>query len=229
MLFRSVAVQCAEDVHDVQKVASVLCAAPQLVQRLCERVRARDRFCVVAKQFVTDVLRGATTRRRNAALCQLHAALSQQMPSIPVVDRSLRSLACMHATVVMMRTQSLCSFAVVGNAFCHSARHMLAVASYLGASLASLLAFGLGARLVLVQQTEHGGALILGEGLGELVDCRRHLQALVQHIALALDLHVTRPLQELGQVTVGLDGTTDAHRARARWAKGIALDLGGLP
>merc|ERR1719198_1120436 len=54
----------------------------------------------------------------------------------------------------------------------------------------------------------HGSALV--ESLGELVDGRRDLQALVQNLALALQAHVRRPLDVAAEVASRLDGATDA-------------------
>ena len=99
--------------------------------------------------------------------------------------------------------------------------------THLGAGEARSGTLSLGAWLVLVQEAEELRALVLGEGLGELVDGRRHLEALVQDLALALDLDVAGPLQLLGEVAVGLHIAADAVRARGRRAKRVALDLGG--
>ena len=83
----------------------------------------------------------------------------------------------------------------------------------------SALRFGAG--LVLVQQSEHFSALVLGQSLGELGDGRGNLEALVQDLALALDLDVTRPFQELGQILLGLHIASDAVRSGGGGAKRV--------
>ena len=62
--------------------------------------------------------------------------------------------------------------------------------THLSLAEASLVALLLGLGLVLVQQTENFSALVLWESLGELVDGRGDLEALVQDAALALQLDV---------------------------------------
>ena len=55
--------------------------------------------------------------------------------------------------------------------------------------------------------------LVLLEGLAELVDGGGHLQSLHEDSLLALDANVTRPLDEAGQVTLGLDVSSKAEVA----------------
>jgi len=66
-----------------------------------------------------------------------------------------------------------------------------------------LLLVGLG--LVLGEQLEELGSLVLVESVRELVDLRRHLQSLHKDALLTLNTDVARPLDETGQVTLGLD------------------------
>ena len=51
----------------------------------------------------------------------------------------------------------------------------------------------------------------LVERLAELVDRRRHLKALVQHLTLTLQANIRRPLHVARQVTLGLDVPADAE------------------
>eukprot|EP00964_Phaeocystis_antarctica_P144618 scaffold110467_cov63-Phaeocystis_antarctica.AAC.4 len=60
-------------------------------------------------------------------------------------------------------------------------------------------------RPVLVQQLEQVDGQVLVQRVLELVDRRRHLQPLVQHLALALDAHVLRPLDVAAEVTLRLN------------------------
>ncbi len=48
-----------------------------------------------------------------------------------------------------------------------------------------------------------GGVLV--QSLGELVDGRWHLQAVLEHTVLALKTHVLRPSHEARKITLGLN------------------------
>jgi hypothetical protein len=62
-----------------------------------------------------------------------------------------------------------------------------------------LLVFG----LVLAEELEEGSSLILSEGLGELVDSSRDLNALVQDSALALKADIEGELGEASKIALG--------------------------
>ena len=67
----------------------------------------------------------------------------------------------------------------------------------------------LGADLVEDAEELRGGVLV--QGLGELVDCRRDLEAVLQHAVLALQAHVLGPAHKAGEVALGLDVVTCAR------------------
>lgn len=72
-----------------------------------------------------------------------------------------------------------------------------------------LLRLGLGA--VLVKELEGLGGGVLVEHLLELGDRRRHLQAHVEDLLLALEADILGPLDHARQVALGLDGLADAE------------------
>lgn len=74
-----------------------------------------------------------------------------------------------------------------------------------------LLSFSL--RHVLGHQFNELGRLVLLYSLGELIDCRRHLQSLHQDPLLSLDADVARPLNEAGEVTLRLDVSSKSEVA----------------
>ena len=80
-----------------------------------------------------------------------------------------------------------------------------------GLALQTLLLLGLGLGAVLVEELEHLAGLVAVEGVLELVDGGRHLQALEQDALLALDPHVLRPRHEPRQVLARLDVAADAE------------------
>ena len=96
-----------------------------------------------------------------------------------------------------------------------------------GGLLDALLLGGGGLGAVVVEELEDGGSLVLVKSLGELVDGRGDLEALVEDGTLTLDAHVLGPLHEAGEVAVaGTDGAADAGGARAGGEEGVGL-LGG--
>jgi hypothetical protein len=75
---------------------------------------------------------------------------------------------------------------------------------------------------VLVQQGEDAGGLVLADGLGELVDGRGDLEALVEDGALALDADVLGPLDEAGEIAaLGTDGATNGEGAGCGGEEGV--------
>ena len=77
----------------------------------------------------------------------------------------------------------------------------------------TLLLLRLGLRAVLVEELEGLGGGVLVEDLLELGDRRRHLQAHVEDLLLALEADILRPLNHARQVTLGLDVLADAEVA----------------
>jgi hypothetical protein len=78
----------------------------------------------------------------------------------------------------------------------------------------TLLLLRLGLRAVLVEELEGLGGGVLVEDVLELGDRRRHLQAHVENLLLALEADILRPLHHARQVTPGLDVLADAEVAR---------------
>ena len=76
--------------------------------------------------------------------------------------------------------------------------------------------------------------LVLVEGLGELVELRRHLESLHKDTFLSLDAHVARPLDEACQVTLRLDVSSKSEVAsglleqRTRSSAGTSATSPGL-
>eukprot|EP00962_Isochrysis_galbana_P052578 scaffold24040_cov131-Isochrysis_galbana.AAC.1 len=103
----------------------------------------------------------------------------------------------------------------------------------LSQALQALFLLSLRLWTVLVQQLEHVDRHILIQAVGELVDRRRHLQALVQDLALALDPYVLGPAHVAAQVALRLDVTTNGEvllfrlKHRPRWdVLGLLLRVG---
>lgn len=77
----------------------------------------------------------------------------------------------------------------------------------------TLLLLGLGLRAVLVQKLECLGSGVLVEDVLELRDRRRHLEAHVEDLLLALEADILRPLHHAGDIALGLDVLTDTEVA----------------
>lgn len=77
----------------------------------------------------------------------------------------------------------------------------------------TLLLLGLGLGPVLVEELEGLGSRVLVEDLLELGDRRRHLQAHVENLLLALEADILRPLHHARHVTLRLDVLADAEVA----------------
>lgn len=94
-----------------------------------------------------------------------------------------------------------------------------------GLLLQTLLLLGLGLRAVLVEELEalRGGVAV--EGVGELGDRWRDLEAHVQDLALALQADVGRPSHHAREVALGLDVLTDTEVARAALDQRVLLTV----
>jgi hypothetical protein len=77
----------------------------------------------------------------------------------------------------------------------------------------TLLLLGLGLRAVLGEELEGLGSSVAVQGVLELSDRRRNLQAHVQNLLLALEADIFGPLDEAGQVALGLDVLADTEVA----------------
>ena len=85
----------------------------------------------------------------------------------------------------------------------------------------TLLLLGLGLRTVLVQELESLGGGVAVENVLELGDRRRHLEAHVDDLALALEADILGPLHHAGEVATGLNVLADAEVARLLLEKGV--------
>lgn len=79
----------------------------------------------------------------------------------------------------------------------------------------TLLLLGLGLRAVLVEELEGLGSGVLVQDVGELGNRRRHLEAHVEDLLLALEADILRPLHHARDIAAGLDVLADAEVARA--------------
>lgn len=77
----------------------------------------------------------------------------------------------------------------------------------------TLLLLGLGLRAVLGEELEGLGSGVAVQGVLELSDRRGNLQAHVQNLLLALQADIFGPLDEAGQVALGLDVLADTEVA----------------
>lgn len=75
-----------------------------------------------------------------------------------------------------------------------------------GGSLNTFLALKSGLRTITVNQVEKVGGSVLIQSVGELIDGRGDLHTHAKDLALALETDVTRPFDEAGKITLGLDG-----------------------
>lgn len=109
---------------------------------------------------------------------------------------------------------------------------LLALGNGGGLTVQTLLLLGLGLGAVLVEELEGLGGQVAVQGVGELSDRRRNLQAEVQDLLLALQADIGGPLDEARQVALGLDVLADAEVARALLEEGVLrkgqLDTGRL-
>jgi hypothetical protein len=89
-----------------------------------------------------------------------------------------------------------------------------------------LLSSGLGS--VLGSKLEELGSGVLVQNLGELVDGRRNLEALVQDLLLALKTDIFGPLDETRKIALGLNVLTDTKVAATLLNERVGGSLGSL-
>lgn len=89
--------------------------------------------------------------------------------------------------------------------------NLLALGLSSGKSPKTFALLNLGFRAVLVQELEELSSRVLVQGLGELVNGWRHLQALVNDLLLALKTDVSGPLDETGHIALGLNVLANAE------------------
>lgn len=104
---------------------------------------------------------------------------------------------------------------------------LLSVLDGLGLFEETLLLLSLSLRAVLVEQAEDLGSQVLVGGVLELSKSRRHLEAHVKNLLLALKTNILRPLHETREVALGLDVLTDTEVARPLLDEGV-LNRGRL-
>lgn len=104
---------------------------------------------------------------------------------------------------------------------------LVATLAGLSLGLESLLLLSSGLGLVPVEELEELVGLVLLEHLGEDVEGRGHLQSHHEHSLLSLDSDVLGPLDESGEVSSGLDVTTDAEVSGRLLEKSVG-GFGGL-
>ena len=90
---------------------------------------------------------------------------------------------------------------------------LLALSDGGGLGVETLLLLGLGLRTVLGEELEGLGSGVAVQGVLELSDGRRNLQTHVQNLLLALKTDILGPLDEAGQVALGLDVLANAEVA----------------
>jgi len=78
---------------------------------------------------------------------------------------------------------------------------------------------------VFSEELDKVGSLVLLESLSELVNGRGDLQSLEENSLLSLNTDVLGPLDKSGEVSLGLDVTTDSEVSRALLEKGALLSL----
>lgn len=98
---------------------------------------------------------------------------------------------------------------------------LLALGDGGGLAVQTLLLLNLALGAVLVEELEGLGGSVAVQGVLELGNRRGHLQAHVQDLLLALKTNILGPLDEAGQVTLGLDVLADAEVAGALLEQGV--------
>lgn len=93
---------------------------------------------------------------------------------------------------------------------------LLALSDGGGLLVETLLLLSLGLRAVLVEELEGLSGGVAVKGVGELGDRRGDLEAHVQDLLLALKTDVFGPLDEAGEVALGLDILADTEVTAAR-------------
>jgi len=92
-------------------------------------------------------------------------------------------------------------------------------------SFSSLLG---GFRGIVSEELQESGGLISVDGGGELVQCRRDLESLEEDSLLSLEDDVFGPSDESGQISLGLDITTNSEVSGSLFEEGVSLNLGCL-
>jgi len=102
---------------------------------------------------------------------------------------------------------------------------LLVLSLALSSTLESLLLLLRSFRGVLLQKLKEIGSLISIQSTGELVDLRRNLKSGEEDPLLSLEDDVLGPSDEPGQISLGLDITTNSEVLRLSLKEGIPLLL----
>ena len=102
---------------------------------------------------------------------------------------------------------------------------LLALSDSGSLSVETLLLLGLGLRAVLVEELEGLSSGVTVEGALELRDGWRDLEAHVQDLLLALKTDILGPLDETGEVTLGLDVLADTEVTGALLQERVLIPL----
>jgi len=102
---------------------------------------------------------------------------------------------------------------------------LLVLSLALSSTLESLLLLLRSFRGVLLQKLKEIGSLISIQSTGELVDLRRNLESGEEDPLLSLEDDVLGPSDEPGQISLGLDITTNSEVLRLSLKEGIPLLL----
>jgi hypothetical protein len=103
---------------------------------------------------------------------------------------------------------------------------LVATLAGLGLGLESLLLLSSGLGLVSVEELEELVRLVLVEDLGEDVESGGHLESHHEDSLLSLDSDVLGPLDESGEVSSGLDVTTDTEASGGLLEESVGADSG---
>jgi len=104
---------------------------------------------------------------------------------------------------------------------------LLAFSLSLSSSSKSLLLLGLVFRSVVLQESEEGTGLVSVDGLGELVKCGGDLKSFKKNLLVSLESDVLRPSDRSGEISDGLDITTNSEASGSLLEEGVSLDLIG--
>ena len=102
---------------------------------------------------------------------------------------------------------------------------LLALSDSGSLSVETLLLLGLGLRAVLVEELEGLSSGVTVKGALELRDGWRNLEAHVQDLLLALKTDILGPLDETGEVTLGLDVLADTEVTGALLQERVLIPL----
>jgi hypothetical protein len=158
---------------------------------------------------------------RNTHLAAESGEEDNQLNGVDVVsNKDERSLLVLNETNNVVETV-LDSVGLLGDILL-----LLALSDSGGLLVETLLLLSLGLGAVLVEELEGLSSGVAVEGVGELGDRRRDLETQVQDLLLALKTDIFGPLDEAGEVALGLDILTNTEVAVASLEEGVLGLLG---